>query len=72
MLGYSHCQNIDTPALLSDNYCNYKCFGIHTCISFVCIGTKTKKENREKKSELIKMSYRTQKMNWAKILEPSA
>ena len=51
-------KNIGTPALLSDNApllpencCNYKCFGIHMFIYFVCIG------KTQKNWEKIKICY---------------
>ena len=47
-------KNSGTPALLSnnapllpENCCNYKCFGIHMFISFVCIGKTQKIEEKK-------------------------
>ena len=59
-------KNIGSPALLSDNAplppencCNYKCFGIHMFIYFVCIGkTQT---NLIKKPNLLSFHTELQK-----------
>ena len=53
-------KNIGTPAILTDNCCNYKCFGIHMFISIVCIGTTQK--SREEKPNLI--YYHTELLKW--------
>lgn len=51
----------ENATLLSENFCNFKCFGIsHVLIVFVCTGTTHKKKNR-RKVKLEKISHRTQK-----------
>ena len=50
----------DNAPLLPENCCNYKCFGIHMFIYFVCIGKTQKSE--EKKPNLL--SFHTELQKW--------
>lgn len=45
----------ENATLLSENFCNFKCFGIsHVLIVFVCTGTTHTKKKTEEKSNLRK------------------
>ena len=57
--------NIGTPALLPEKCYNYKCFGIHMFIYFLCIG-KTKKS--EKKSQICYHSTQNSRNGLDKII----